>query len=126
MDENRRKNARHTVEGKVFYRSGHGVFCRGQLIDVSESGVGLMSSEPMPSLPEQVAFRLDGMPPVLFYVKPAWHTEQNGTHRMGLEILPVPAACDDRCLRRWLTSRPSAEAPRKRGRSARKLRRRAS
>lgn len=118
MDENRR-SLRHTVKGSAYFRSGHGTFRRGQLVDVSESGIGLVSFEPLLLLPEQVAFRLEGMAPVLFQVKPVWSSIQGEQHRVGLQLLPpAGASCDQKCLDKWLLARPAAPKKRARRRKA--------
>ncbi len=108
MDENRR-SLRHAVVGLAYFRNGHGTFSRGHLVDVSESGIGLVTDRPLSSMPEQVAFRLEGMAPVLFQVKPVWNTLDGEQHRIGLELLaPTGASCDKKCLDRWLNTRPAA------------------
>ncbi len=123
MDDNRR-NLRYAVQAQAYFRTGFGTFRRGQLVDVSESGVGLVSSEPLPSLPEQIVFRLEGMAPLLFQVRPVWSTQQGEQHRVGLQLLPpAGASCDQKCLHLWLKARPNgspkAEKPARR-RSRRK------
>lgn len=108
------------MAGSAYFRTGHGTFRRGQLVDVSESGIGLLSPAPLSSLPEQVAFRLEGMAPMLFTVKPVWDSLQGSEHRLGLQLLaPAGASCDQKCLDRWLSSRPkSAKRARSRKRRA--------
>lgn len=95
MDSNRRAARRLPVHGAVYFRSGHGVFRRGQLVDVSATGLGLIG-EPH-SAPDEVAFRLEGSPPLLFKVRTAWETPDG---RKGLELLPSPP--DSIILTRWL------------------------
>lgn len=98
MDSNRRLARRLPVNGAVYFRSGHGVFRRGQLVDVSPTGVGLICGPETPP-PDTVAFRLEGSPPLLFPVRTAWQTPDG---RVGLELLQAPATCDVTCLSRWL------------------------
>lgn len=122
MEDNRR-NLRYLVEAQAYFRTGHGTFQRGHLVDVSESGVGIISSEP--SLPEQIVFRLEGLAPLLFQVRPIWSCQQGDRHRMGLQLLaPAGASCDQKCLHRWLRARPSPKAAEKPAR--RRSRRKAS
>ncbi len=108
MDDNR-QNLRYAVEAQAYFRTGHGPFRRGQLVDVSESGVGLVSAGPLATLPEQIVFRLEGLAPVLFQVRPVWSNLQGEHHRVGLQLLPpAGASCDQKCLHRWLKARPTA------------------
>lgn len=117
MQDNRR-SLRHTVEGLAYYRTGHGTFQRGKLIDVSENGIGLVCQEPMGGPPEQVSFRLEGLAPMLFQVRTVWSTEEGGEQRMGLQLLPpAGASCEQKCLHRWLSTRSTASRAIKRGRS---------
>jgi hypothetical protein len=77
-------------------------------VDVSENGVGLVSFQPLLYLPEQVTFRLEGMAPVLFQVKPVWSNVEGEQHRMGLQLLPPSgASCDQKCLAGWINAQAS-------------------
>lgn len=124
MDDNRR-NLRVAVEAQAYFRTGHGPFRRGQLVDVSESGVGLVSAEPFPNLPEQIVFRLEGLAPVLFQVRPVWSNLEGSQHRVGLQLLPpAGASCDQKCLHRWLLKARPTDSERRAERPARRRSRR--
>lgn len=108
---------RHSLTGTAYLRSGHGVFQRCNLVDLSETGIGIASSQPIESTPTQVAFRVQGSAPLLFDVKPVWQAKEGGVHRLGLQLLPAAgAASDDRSLKRCLNALPLELNPTRRGR----------
>lgn len=108
---------RHSLQGTAYLRSGHGVFQRCNLVDLSETGVGIASSTPLHAAPTQIAFRIKGSAPLLFDVKPVWQAKEAGQHRVGLQLLPSSgAASDNRSLKRWLDALPLELNPTRRGR----------
>lgn len=112
-----RYSHRHTLQGTAYLRSGHGVFQRCNLVDLSETGVGIASSNALGEAPTQIAFRVQGSGPLLFDVKPVWQAKEGGQHRLGLQLLPTAAAAsDNRTLKRWLDALPLELNPTRRGR----------
>lgn len=108
---------RHSLQGAAYLRSGHGVFQRCNLVDVSETGVGISIQHPIEGEPTQIAFRVKGSAPLLFDVKPVWHAREAGQNRLGLQLLPTAAAAsDNRTLKRWLDTLPLELNPTRRGR----------
>ncbi len=114
--EAHRNSYRHRLEGCAYLRAGHGVFRRCQLVDLSETGIGISSPSAFDEPPTQITFRVQGSPPLIFQVRPVWQSREAGQHRLGLELVPSVGSSDDRTLKRCLDTLPLEFNSTRRGR----------